>query len=100
MIDNKFLKITDRKKEIFKTSGGKYIAPQPVENKLKECNLLEQVMVVGENHNFPAVLMIPNFAALKKWCEVKGIQYSTDEQMVKDPQVLDKFQKELDSINK
>lgn len=62
--DGEFLRITDRKKEIFKTSGGKYIAPQQVENKFKESRYISQVMVVGENHKFPAALIVPNFAAL------------------------------------
>jgi long-chain acyl-CoA synthetase len=98
-VDSKYLKITDRKKEIFKTSGGKYIAPQTIENKLKEFNLIEQVMVVGENQKFPGALIVPAFAGLKKWCEIKGISYSLDEKMIKEPLVIEKFQKEIDSIN-
>ena len=65
--EGRFLRITDRKKEMFKTSGGKYIAPQVLENKLKESDLIEQVMVVGEGERFPAALIVPNFDALKRW---------------------------------
>ncbi|RZL05408.1 MAG: long-chain fatty acid--CoA ligase, partial [Pedobacter sp.] len=96
LIDGKFLKITDRKKEIFKTAGGKYVAPQMIENKFKETILVEQVMVLGENRKFPSALMVPNFIALKAWAEKKGIAYSTDDQMIKDPKVLEKFQEIVD----
>ncbi|MCD0486734.1 long-chain fatty acid--CoA ligase [Pedobacter sp. MC2016-14] len=92
LVDGKFLKITDRKKEIFKTAGGKYVAPQMVENKFKESNLIEQIMVLGENRKFPAALIVPNFAALKTWAGKKGINYTSNEEMVKDPQVLEKFE--------
>ena len=68
MIDNKFLKITDRKKEIFKTSGGKYVAPQPIENKMKESKWIEQMMVVGAEQKFTGALIVPAFSALKEWC--------------------------------
>lgn len=91
IVGGKFLKITDRKKEIFKTAGGKYVAPQTIENKFKETPLVEQVMVLGENRKFPAALIVPNFVALKTWAAKKGITYSTDEQMTKDPQVIEKF---------
>lgn len=91
IVGGRFLKITDRKKEIFKTAGGKYVAPQMIENKFKETALVEQVMVVGENRKFPAALIVPNFAALRTWAGKKGINYSTDEEMVKDSQVIAKF---------
>lgn len=94
-----FLKITDRKKEMFKTSGGKYIAPQQIENKLKEIVIVEQAMVVGEGEKFPSALIIPAFSEVKKWCEHKGIPYSTDAEMVKHPDVLAKFQKEIEEMN-
>ena len=96
LIDGKFLKITDRKKEIFKTAGGKYVAPQMIENKFKETILVEQVMVLGENRKFPSALMVPNFVALKAWADKKGITYTSDEQMIKDPHVLEKFQEIVD----
>jgi long-chain acyl-CoA synthetase len=93
ILDNKFLKITDRKKEIFKTAGGKYVAPQILENKFKETILIEQVMVLGENRKFPSALIVPNFVALRAWAEKKGIPYTTDEEMIKNPLVLDKFER-------
>lgn len=95
----KYLRITDRKKEIFKTAGGKYIAPQIMENKYKESPLIEQMMVIGENQRFPAALIVPTFTALQEWCQKKGITYTTNEEMVKNPQVLDKFQQEIDRYN-
>ncbi|WP_316791184.1 long-chain fatty acid--CoA ligase [Pedobacter frigoris] len=91
IVNGRFLKITDRKKEIFKTAGGKYVAPQTIENKFKETPLVEQVMVLGENRKFPAALIVPNFAALKTWAAKKGIAYTSDEEMVKNPQVIEKF---------
>ncbi len=68
-VDGKYLKITDRLKLIFKTSGGKYIAPQPIENKMKESFFIEQIMVFGENRKYPAALIVPSFPYLRKWCE-------------------------------
>jgi long-chain acyl-CoA synthetase len=91
IINGKFLKITDRKKEIFKTAGGKYIAPQMLENRYKESPLIEQIMVLGENRKFPSALIVPTFPALKAWCLKKGIAYTTDEEMIKHEQVLDKY---------
>jgi len=98
-VEGKYLKITDRKKEMFKTSGGKYIAPQLVENKFKECNLIEQIMVVGDGQKFPGALIVPNFQNLKSWCEKKGVAYTTDDQMICKKEVLDKFQGEVDKLN-
>lgn len=91
ILEGKFLKITDRKKEIFKTAGGKYVAPQMLENKFKENTMVEQVMVLGENRKFPAALIVPNFVALKAWANHKGIPYSNDEEMLKNEQVIEKF---------
>jgi len=98
-VDNKYLKITDRKKEMFKTSGGKYIAPQLVENKFKESRYIEQIMVIGEGEKFPSAIVVPSFADVKSWCEIKGIPYTTNEEMVCNAQVIEKFQKEFDEIN-
>ncbi|MCH6233857.1 AMP-dependent synthetase/ligase [Cognataquiflexum rubidum] len=95
-----YLKITDRKKEMFKTSGGKYIAPQPMENKFKESSLIEQVLVVGENKNYPAALIVPSIMGLQDWCRHKDIPYTTDAEMLQKPEILDKFQKEIDNLNK
>lgn len=96
LVDGKYLKITDRKKEIFKTAGGKYVAPQLLENKYKESVLIEQIMVLGENRKFPAALIVPNFEALRAWCVHKGISYSSNEEMTRDPLVLDKFKQEIE----
>jgi len=98
-VENRFLKITDRKKEIFKTSGGKYITPQLMENKFKESVVIEQIMVVGEGEKFPAALVVPAFQQLQEYCTHKNIQYTTDQEMVKHPEVLDKFQREFDKYN-
>lgn len=92
LLEGKFLKITDRKKEIFKTAGGKYVAPQMLENRYKESPLIEQVMVLGENRKFPAALIVPTFPALKAWCAHKGITYTTNEEMIQHPQVLEKYE--------
>lgn len=92
LVAGRFLKITDRKKEIFKTAGGKYVAPQLLENKFKETPLVEQVMVLGENRKFPAALMVPNFAALRSWAGKKGIAYSSDTEMIGDERVIGKFE--------
>ncbi|MFD0939789.1 AMP-dependent synthetase/ligase [Pedobacter boryungensis] len=91
ILEGKFLKITDRKKEIFKTAGGKYIAPQMLENRYKESPLIEQIMVLGENRKFPSALIVPAFPALKTWCDKKGITYTTNEEMICNDQVIDKF---------
>ena len=98
-IENKYLKITDRKKEMFKTSGGKYIAPQLVENKFKESRYIEQIMVIGEGEKFPSAIVVPSFADVKSWCELKGIPYTTNEEMVFNKLVIEKFQKEFDEMN-
>jgi long-chain acyl-CoA synthetase len=98
--EGNYLKITDRKKEMFKTSGGKYIAPQPMENKFKESSLIEQVLVVGENKNYPAALIVPSILGLQDWCRHKDIPYTTDFEMLQKPEILDKFQKEVDHLNK
>lgn len=95
-----YLKITDRKKEMFKTSGGKYIAPQPMENKFKESPLIEQVLVVGENKNYPSALIVPSIAGLQDWCRHKDIPYTTDDEMLAKPEIVEKYQKEIDRLNK
>lgn len=91
LVDGRYLKITDRKKEMFKTAGGKYVAPAIIENKIKESPLIEQVLVLGENRKFPSALIVPTFEALKSWCAKKGIPYTTNEEMIKNPQVLQKY---------
>ncbi|NTW23285.1 MAG: long-chain fatty acid--CoA ligase [Lentimicrobium sp.] len=99
LVDGKYLKITDRKKEIFKTSGGKYIAPQVVENKLKESPFIENLMVVGENRNYPSALIVPNFEYLRSWCLDKGITYLSDAEMVKNDFIINRIQREVDILN-
>ncbi|MBD1434749.1 AMP-binding protein [Sphingobacterium sp. DN00404] len=94
-----FLKITDRKKEMFKTAGGKYVAPQALENKLMESTLIAQVMVIGENQRFPAALIVPAFEELEKWCKHKSIPFVSKEEIVKDSQVIEKYQREIDRLN-
>jgi long-chain acyl-CoA synthetase len=98
--DGKYLKITDRKKEIFKLSGGKYIAPQMIENKLKTSNLIEQVMVIGANQKFASALVSPNFPLLHDWCAEHKIHYQNNEELIKIPEVIEKIQKEVQIINK
>ena len=88
MIDNKFLKITDRKKEIFKTSGGKYVAPQPIENKMKESKYIEQMIVIGAGEKFTAALIVPAFNPLKEWCDQNGVNYNGNESIIKNEKVL------------
>lgn len=94
------LKITDRKKEIFKTSAGKYIAPQVIENKFKESPFIEQIIVVGENQKYPAALIVPNFFHLKSYCNVKNIPYSTDKEMSENTLIIKRIGKEVDKFNK
>ena len=97
--EGKYLKIVDRKKEIFKTSGGKYITPQLIENKLKESRYIEQVMIIGENQKFPAAFIVPSFAALKEWCTQHNISCATNEDIVKHPEVMDLIMKEVEKTN-
>jgi long-chain acyl-CoA synthetase len=98
-VEGKFLKITDRKKEMFKTSGGKYITPQSMENKFKESRYVEQIMVVGDGQKHPSALIVPAFSDVKSWCAIKNIPYTTDEEMIKHPKVLEKFQREMETYN-
>ncbi len=98
--EGKYLKITDRKKEIFKTSGGKYIAPVMIENKLKESLFIEQAMVIGENQKFASAFIVPSFAHLKEWCSIKGIKYTTNEEMINNEEVKKRIREEVDEINK
>lgn len=100
--EGKFLKITDRKKEIFKTSGGKYIVPQAMENKFKESRFIEQVMVIGEGEKFPAALIVPSFAFVKEWANRhnKNLGNSTNEEIASHPDVIKRIGEEIDSFNK
>ena len=94
-----FLKITDRKKEMFKTSGGKYIAPQLIENTMKQSRFIEQIMVVGDGEKMPAAFIQPNFEFLKDWAKIKNIASSSIEELCANPRVLERFQEEIDTFN-
>lgn len=94
-----FLKITDRKKELLKTSGGKYVAPAPIENKFKEDFLIEQMMVVGEKRKFVSALIVPSVEALKDWCSQKGINWSSLGDVLSKPEVVDCFQEIVNRYN-
>ena len=97
--DGKFLKITDRKKEMFKTSGGKYITPQVTENKLKESRFIEQVMVIGENEKFPSAFIVPKFSFIKVWCEKHNLIISTNEEMACSELVKNRIMREVENTN-
>ena len=99
LIDNKFLKITDRKKEIFKTSGGKYVAPVAIENKLKESKFIENIMVIGAGEKFVSALIVPAFNNLKTWCNQNNIDSSNNEKMVSDALIKDLYKKEIEKFN-
>lgn len=98
MDENGFLSITDRKKEIFKTSGGKYIAPQILENAIKESVLIEQVIVVGEGKNFPAALVVPSFEALQTWCKKHDVPYTTDAEIIKNQKIFDRIWQDVERL--
>lgn len=95
-----FLKITDRKKEMFKTSGGKYVAPQLIENIMKQSRFIEQIMVIGEGEKMPAAFIQPNFEFVEEWAKRKNIDIgSTNEEMIKNPEVITRIQDEVDFYN-
>ena len=100
-VEDKYLKITDRKKEIFKTSGGKYIVPQAMENKFKESRFIEQIMVIGESQKFPAALIVPAYAFVKEWAGRKSIDLGdgSNESISSNQHVIDRIQKEIDEFN-
>lgn len=99
MVDKIFLKITDRKKEIFKLSAGKYVAPQVIENMLKESSYIENCMVVGENQKFASSIIIPSFNQLQYWAGKHKIIFTTNEDLIKNPEVLKKMGKEVEIVN-
>lgn len=96
----RFLKITDRKKELFKTSGGKYVAPQAVENKLKESSYVEQVIVTGANQKFVGALIVPAFPMLRQWMRDNNVLFVNNEDAVKNKKVMDLYIDLVDSFNK
>jgi long-chain acyl-CoA synthetase len=97
---NKYLKITDRKKELFKTSGGKYVAPLPIENKLKESPFIEQVMLIGAEKKFVGALIVPSFSNLRNWLIKNNIKNGTNEEMIRNPKVIEMFRELIESFNK
>ncbi|WP_291118861.1 AMP-dependent synthetase/ligase [Flavobacterium sp. UBA6135] len=95
-----FLRITDRKKEMFKTSGGKYIAPQLIENRLKQSFFIEQVMVIGDGEKMPAAFIQPNFDFVREWAKRhQVIDIATNEELVNNPKVIERFQEEITTAN-
>ena len=98
--EGKFLRITDRKKEMFKLSAGKYIAPQVIENKLKESFFIEQAMVIGENQKFASAILSPNFTFLHDWCSIHKIQYRDNRELIELPEAIERFNREVREVNK
>jgi len=98
-VENRFLKITDRKKEIFKTSGGKYIAPLVLENKLKESPFIEQVMVIGENRKYPSAIIVPTFAYIREWAKKQGINLDSNKEIARHPKVLEAILRDVEKTN-
>ena len=99
LVDGRFLKITDRKKEMFKLNNGKYIAPQAIETKLKESPLIEQCIVFGENHKYPSAIIIPDFAALKDICQELKLDCKSHEDMLANDKILARLRKEVSAVN-
>ncbi len=101
VIDNEgFLKITDRKKEMFKTSGGKYIAPQLIENAMKQSRFIEQIMVIGADEKMPAAFIQPDFEFVKQWAQRKGLNLGSNEEIANSKEVNDRIKEEVEGINK
>jgi long-chain acyl-CoA synthetase len=98
--DGKYLKITDRKKELFKTSGGKYVAPQPIENKMKESAFIEQIVLIGDNLKFVSALIVPGFSKLREWAKQHGIEYKSNEDIIQNTMVIALLQDIVDEYNK
>lgn len=95
-----FLKITDRKKEMFKTSGGKYIAPQLIENTMKQSRFIEQIMVIGDGQKMPSAFIQPSFDFIKEWAKIHKITIgTTNEEIVSNPKVIERIQEEVDKLN-
>jgi long-chain acyl-CoA synthetase len=94
-----FLKITDRKKELLKTSGGKYVAPTPIESVLKEHRLVDQAMIVGENLKFVSALIVPSSDGLKEWCHKYNIAWTGVEDAIRNPKVIHRFDMLMERVN-
>jgi long-chain acyl-CoA synthetase len=100
LMEGRFLKITDRKKEMFKLSSGKYIAPQVIENKLKESLFIEQAMVIGENQKFASAIISPDFGFLHDWAARHGIHFRDNAELVQVPQIISRYQRVVNEMNK
>lgn len=98
-VNGEFVKITDRKKEIFKTSGGKYIAPQPMENKFKASRFIDQIMVVGENQKHPAALVVPDLEFCNEWCKRKGIEGGDYKALSQNAKLKERIWEDINEIN-
>lgn len=100
IVDGKYLKITDRKKEIFKLSNGKYIAPQVIENKMKESFFIDQAMVIGADQKFASALVVPNFQYIERWADEQGIKVGDKEEAIKNKKVIEAIMKEVHRVNR
>jgi long-chain acyl-CoA synthetase len=100
MVEGKYLKITDRKKEIFKLSSGKYVAPQLIENKLKESDFIEQVMVIGENQKFASALISPGFNYLHNWASLHNVNFRDNFELISNQQVIARYQRVVNEMNR
>lgn len=98
-VDGEYVQITDRKKEIFKLSSGKYIAPQMIENKLRESAFIENCIVIGENHKFASAIITPDMSRLHFWAAKHKVSYKDNEELVQNPKVLAKIHREVEAVN-
>jgi len=94
-----FLSITDRKKDLIKTSGGKFIAPQPLENQLKSNPLISQAAIIGERRKFPAVIIAPQFGALQEWARENNVSFSSPAQLITNPKVQELYEGIVEALN-
>lgn len=94
-----FLRITDRKKELFKTSGGKYVAPMAIENKLKESRFIEQLIIVGPERKFVGALIVPSFINIKEWCKQHDIEFINNNEIIRNPKVIEFYKQIVDTYN-
>ncbi len=99
-VEGKFLKITDRLKEVFKTSGGKYVAPQPIENKMKESFFIDNIMVIGEMRRFVAAIVVPDFEFIKQWCKKKCVDFQSKEELINSKILKDRIWQDIQKYNK
>ena len=93
-----FLRITDRKKELFKTSGGKYISPQPIEQAIKASRFVNQVVLIGAERKFPAALVVPVWEQLESYCKLKGIEFKSHGELCHHPRIIDLIQRQIDAL--